>query len=99
MQYVVNYKGWKNIDFQKHLSALRRAGINYNSASINAGNPKKILSIRVMNSEEIQITFLGKKRLSQGTEANALWLFSHDLAENQGFDIYLTKKRKLLRAA
>ena len=99
MIYTVNYKSWYNIDFKKHLWQLNAAVNNYNRISINASNPKRILSLRVINSFEIEIQFYSKKTLAQSRAANALWLFSHDLVKNHGFDIYLTSHGKLLKSA
>jgi hypothetical protein len=71
----------------------------FNSTNSNVANPKQILSIKVVSFREIEIKFYSQNVLKPGREANALWLFSHDLAENQGFGIYLTPNRKLFKSA
>ena len=99
MIYTVNYESWNNIDFTKHIQQLNASVRNYNAVSINAPNLKRILSLNIVSPFEIEIQFYSKKVLNPGREANALLLFSHDLAENQGFDIYLTSQGKLLKSA
>ena len=99
MIYTVNYTSWNNINFNKHIYQLNASGNVYNRVSVSAPNPKEILSIKVVSSNEIEIKLYSKNVLTPGREANALWLFSHELAENQGFDIYLTSQGKLLKSA
>ncbi|MBO5387783.1 MAG: hypothetical protein J6A59_06520 [Lachnospiraceae bacterium] len=99
MVYKVRYTSHRKINFRRHMRQFIAAQNYFNLVSAYSKNPKRIISIKIISSSEIEIVFYSKNRLSPGREANALWLFSHELAENHGFDIYLTSSGKLFKSA
>lgn len=80
--------------------ALNNAKDYYNQRSPKSKqNPKKIDDLVILSSRKIAVELSSAKPLSLGREAQALWLFSHELAENQGFEVYITSGGKLLKSA
>ena len=100
MIYTVKYTSWVYFDFYRYTNRFMQAAREYNLVSMKSiSNPKKILDIKVLSRNELEITFESFKYLTQGREANALWFFSHYLAENLGLSIYVNQNGKLLKSA
>ena len=100
MIYTVKYTSWIYFDFYTYTNHFKQAAREYNLVSMKSiSNPKKILDIKVLSRNELEITFESFKNLTPGREANALWFFSHYLAENLGFSIYVNQNGKLLKSA
>ena len=95
--YTLQMTSWIPIDFRSQSAALNGAMASFNRVSARSANPKRILSVRAVRKDRLEINFYSNGSLRQGREANALWYFSRALSRYQSFAACLTPKRRLLR--